>query len=459
MIRRLGIIQLLFRAFWFLTPALAFLISSTGLRAFAVIQPLSRDYLYLFLTLSLIWFIGCEHFRVTDVTGLFLDSNGMQQCFKALAWTYMSGFTLMFFYRGVTFSRLLLSSSAIVMLGEILLMRFVLKNVVTFTGALGRNLRIVIIGVDSFAQETSRQLADSRVAPCKTVAFVRLPGQEHIVLEDVPVFDVDQLMQRSLENFADDIVIGVTPESLSGLSGLVKQLRKHAIPIRLVMNFGPELIVREQLFRIAGTSMLDVQIAPSELMSYVIVKRCFDIAFSLLALSIVSLPMIVIAIAVKLSSPGPVLFKQERVSLNGKSFEMLKFRTMRIAPIGESGTRWTTPADARCTAVGSFLRKSSLDELPQFFNALRGDMSVVGPRPERPFFVEKFHEEIDAYNTRHHLKAGITGWAQVNGLRGDTDITRRLEMDLYYISNWSLGLDLRIILMTVFSGFFDKHAY
>jgi exopolysaccharide biosynthesis polyprenyl glycosylphosphotransferase len=240
---------------------------------------------------------------------------------------------------------------------------------------------------------------------------------------------------------------------------LVKQLRKHAIPIRLVINFGPDLKVREQLFRIGGTSMLDVQIAPAELMSYVILKRCFDVAFSVSALLIMSVPMIVIAIAVKLSSPGPVLFKQERVGLNGQGFEMLKFRTMRIAPIGESGTRWTTAADTRCTAVGSLLRKTSLDELPQFFNALRGDMSVVGPRPERPFFVEKFHAEIDAYNTRHHLKAGITGWAQVNGLRGDTNISKRLEMDLYYISNWSLTFDLQIILMTVFSGFFAKNAY
>jgi len=459
MIRRLGIIQLLFRVLCFLTPVLAFLISSIGLRAHSLIQPLSRDYWYLFVTLILIWVIACEHFRVTDVTGLFLNSNSMQQCLKALAWTYMSGFSLIFFYRGATFSRLLLSASAIVMLGEILLMRLILQNVLTLAGVLGRRLRVIMVGVDCFAQETSERLARSRVAPCKTVAFVRLPGQENEVPEDVPVFDVDQFMRHSLQSFADDIVIGVTPESLSGISELVKKLRKHAIPIRLIMNFGPELEVREQFFRIAGTSMLDVKIAPSELMSYVIIKRCFDLAFSLLALSIVSVPMIVIAIAVKLSSPGPVFFKQERVSLNGHSFQMLKFRTMRAAPIGESSTRWTTLGDARCTAIGRFLRKSSLDELPQFFNVLMGDMSVVGPRPERPFFVEKFHKEFEGYNTRHHLKAGITGWAQVNGLRGDTDISNRLELDLYYMRNWSLVFDLRIILMTVFCGFFAKHAY
>jgi putative colanic acid biosynthesis UDP-glucose lipid carrier transferase len=154
-----------------------------------------------------------------------------------------------------------------------------------------------------------------------------------------------------------------------------------------------------------------------------------------------------------------VFFAQSRVGINGQVFKMLKFRTMKTASVQESDTLWTTRCDSRCTAVGGFLRRSSLDELPQFFNVLCGDMSVVGPRPERPHFVEKFSDEIDAYNSRHHLKSGITGWAQVNGLRGDTDIAKRVELDIYYIQNWSLFFDLRIILMTVFSGFFAQNAY
>jgi exopolysaccharide biosynthesis polyprenyl glycosylphosphotransferase len=202
-----------------------------------------------------------------------------------------------------------------------------------------------------------------------------------------------------------------------------------------------------------------VQIAPSETISYVILKRAFDVVFSLMALMLAAIPMVLIAIAVKLSSKGPVFFSQERVGINGQAFQMLKFRTMKVVPVEESDTHWTTAGDPRCTAVGAFLRNSSLDELPQFFNVLRGDMSVVGPRPERPYFVEKFNDEIDAYNTRHHLKSGITGWAQVNGLRGDTDIAKRVELDIYYIQNWSLIFDLQIILMTVFSGFFAENAY
>jgi exopolysaccharide biosynthesis polyprenyl glycosylphosphotransferase len=166
-----------------------------------------------------------------------------------------------------------------------------------------------------------------------------------------------------------------------------------------------------------------------------------------------------IALFVRLTSPGPVFFAQERVGLNGNPFRMYKFRTMREAPVSESETQWTTREDARRTPIGAFLRKTSLDELPQFFNVLKGDMSVVGPRPERPHFVHKFLKDVERYDRRHALKVGITGWAQVNGWRGDTSIAKRVEHDLYYLQNWSFVFDLRIILMTIFAGLINKNAY
>jgi lipopolysaccharide/colanic/teichoic acid biosynthesis glycosyltransferase len=169
--------------------------------------------------------------------------------------------------------------------------------------------------------------------------------------------------------------------------------------------------------------------------------------------------MLSIAIVIRLSAPGPILFIQERVGLNGKIFRMYKFRTMKVTSAGESDTKWTVPNDDRCTATGAFLRKTSLDELPQFFNVLRGDMSVVGPRPERPHFVKQFLREIDKYNSRHLLKVGITGWAQVNGWRGDTSISKRVEYDLYYMKNWSFGFDLQIIALTVIRGLVNRNAY
>jgi exopolysaccharide biosynthesis polyprenyl glycosylphosphotransferase len=189
----------------------------------------------------------------------------------------------------------------------------------------------------------------------------------------------------------------------------------------------------------------------------VILKRCFDIVFSLGVILFGGALMIAIAVLIKLTSKGPILFRQDRVGLNGQIFEMLKFRTMTVASEEESDTEWSTPNSPRRTWIGAFLRKTSLDELPQFFNVLRGEMSVVGPRPERPHFVDKFTDEIDAYNTRHHLKSGITGWAQVCGMRGDTDIAKRVELDLYYMQNWSFVFDVKIICMTLFS--LGENAY
>lgn len=188
-------------------------------------------------------------------------------------------------------------------------------------------------------------------------------------------------------------------------------------------------------------------------------KNLFDRFFAIVILVFLSPIMLLIAIGVKLSSPGPILFKQQRLTKDGRAFEMLKFRSMPVDVESDSGPVWAKSGENRATAFGQFLRSSSLDELPQFFNVLKGDMSVVGPRPERPFFVEKFQNTIPAYMQKHYVKAGITGWAQVNGLRGNTSIEKRIEHDLFYIQHWSFWLDIKIIIMTVFKGFFSKSAY
>jgi exopolysaccharide biosynthesis polyprenyl glycosylphosphotransferase len=169
--------------------------------------------------------------------------------------------------------------------------------------------------------------------------------------------------------------------------------------------------------------------------------------------------MITVAILIKLSSPGPVIFRQERVGVNNKNFVMYKFRSMKVQTDEESDTVWTTKDDPRKTRIGDFIRKTSLDELPQFFNVLFGTMSMIGPRPERPYFVEQFKEKIPKYMIKHQVRPGITGWAQVNGWRGDTSIEERIKCDIYYIENWSLALDIKIIIMTVFKGLINKNAY
>jgi exopolysaccharide biosynthesis polyprenyl glycosylphosphotransferase len=190
-----------------------------------------------------------------------------------------------------------------------------------------------------------------------------------------------------------------------------------------------------------------------------VVKRAFDLVCSALGLVLLSPVLAALALWVRLDSAGPVLYAQERVGLSGKRFRMLKFRTMRVDAEAEGAPGWTKPGDPRRTRAGRILRPLSLDELPQLWNVFRGEMSLVGPRPERPMYVEQFRASVPRYMLRHHMKAGITGWAQVHGLRGDTPLDRRIEYDLYYIRNWSLGLDVRIIFLTLMRVFRDASAH
>jgi exopolysaccharide biosynthesis polyprenyl glycosylphosphotransferase len=189
------------------------------------------------------------------------------------------------------------------------------------------------------------------------------------------------------------------------------------------------------------------------------VKRIMDIVGSIICIILFSPLMLITAILIKLTSKGPLIFTQERVGLNNKPFKMYKFRSMEVQSKQEEQKGWTVKNDPRVTPIGGFIRKTSIDEFPQLFNVLKGDMSLVGPRPERPQFVEKFREEIPRYMVKHQVRPGMTGWAQVNGYRGNTSIKKRIEHDLYYIENWTIGFDFKILFLTVFKGFINKNAY
>jgi Undecaprenyl-phosphate glucose phosphotransferase len=208
-----------------------------------------------------------------------------------------------------------------------------------------------------------------------------------------------------------------------------------------------------------GLPVINIRYVPLTNTGNALVKRAVDIVGSLFGIVVTSPIMLLCAIMVKLSSPGPIIFKQERVGLHNKNFSMYKFRSMVQQAPSEEKKAWTTKNDPRVTRIGRIMRKTSLDELPQLFNILKGDMSLVGPRPERPLFVEKFKEEIPRYMVKHQVRPGLTGWAQVNGYRGDTSIRKRIEYDIYYIENWTLWFDVKIIIMTFFTGFVNKNAY
>jgi putative colanic acid biosynthesis UDP-glucose lipid carrier transferase len=204
--------------------------------------------------------------------------------------------------------------------------------------------------------------------------------------------------------------------------------------------------------------MLDLSASPMQGIDHAL-KRAEDVLLSLLILLLISPVMLLVAIGIKLGSRGPVFYRQERVTWSGRKFAMLKFRSMPVDVEQRTGAVWAKRGDGRATKLGAFLRRTSLDELPQFINVLKGDMSIVGPRPERPMFVEQFKERIPGYMQKHMVKAGITGWAQINGWRGDSDLNQRIKHDLYYIEHWSLLFDLRIIALTPVRVFTDRNAY
>lgn len=261
------------------------------------------------------------------------------------------------------------------------------------------------------------------------------------------------------ENKLDEIVITLGLEEYGKLGKIVNMCEKSGVHTKFIPDYENIIPTKPYTEDIQGLPVVNIRHVPLNNLLNRIMKRSMDIFGSIVALILFSPVMLAVSIIIKITDPGPLIFKQERIGLKNKPFYMYKFRSMVVQKENDEKKGWTTKHDPRVTPVGKFIRKTSIDELPQLFNILKGDMSLVGPRPERPLFVEKFKEEIPRYMIKHQVRPGLTGWAQVNGYRGDTSIRKRIEHDLYYIENWTLGLDVKIILMTFFKGFVNKNAY
>ena len=261
------------------------------------------------------------------------------------------------------------------------------------------------------------------------------------------------------ENKLDEIAITLPLKDYDYLESVVSICEKSGVHTKFIPDYNSLIPSRPYTEDLMGLPVVNIRYVPLTNTGNILVKRMMDVAGALVGIVLTSPVMLLSALLVKLTSPGPVIFRQERVGLHNKPFYMYKFRSMELQAPGEEKKAWTVRNDPRVTPVGRFLRRTSLDELPQLFNILRGDMSLVGPRPERPLYVEKFKEEIPRYMVKHQVRPGLTGWAQVNGLRGDTSIRKRVEYDIYYIENWTVWFDFKIILMTFFTGFVNKNAY
>lgn len=261
------------------------------------------------------------------------------------------------------------------------------------------------------------------------------------------------------ENKMDEIAITLSLEDYDSLEHIVDLCERAGVHTKFIPDYGSLFPSRPYTEDLMGLPVINIRYVPLSNTWNALMKRLVDIFGSIFCIILFSPVMLFAAVGTRVTSKGPIIYRQTRIGLHSKPFTMYKFRTMRVQSAEEEKKGWTIPGDDRVTKFGSFLRRTSIDEMPQFFNVLAGKMSLVGPRPERPQFVDKFREEIPRYMVKHQVRPGITGWAQINGYRGDTSIRKRIEHDIYYIENWSLGFDFRILFLTVFKGFINKNAY
>lgn len=270
---------------------------------------------------------------------------------------------------------------------------------------------------------------------------------------------IDNLLYILPENKLDEIAVTLSLQDYDRLEEIVNLCEKSGVHTKFIPDYNSLIPGKPYTEDLGGLPVINIRYVPLSNTVNAVMKRTVDIVGSFVGLVVTSPLLLVVAIAIRATSKGPVIFSQERIGQHNRPFKMYKFRTMYVQDVKEEKKGWTTKDDPRVTKVGRFLRRTSIDELPQLFNILVGDMSLVGPRPERPQYVEKFKEEIPRYMVKHQVRPGLTGWAQINGYRGDTSIRKRIEYDIYYIENWSLEFDIKIMFLTIFKGFINENAY
>lgn len=325
----------------------------------------------------------------------------------------------------------------------------------------GYNLKhIVLVGYSRAAEEYIDRILDNPQWGYKIRGILDDHIEAGTEYRGIKVIGrIANLMVILPENRLDEIAITLGLSEYYRLEEIVNLCEKSGVHTKFIPDYNRVIPTKPYTEDILGLPVINIRHVPLTNTFYAAMKRTMDIAGALCAIILFSPVMLFSAIMIKITSPGPLIFKQERVGLHNHTFMMYKFRSMDVQAPEKEKSKWTVKNDPRVTNFGKFMRKTSIDELPQLFNVLKGEMSLVGPRPERPFFVEKFKEEIPRYMIKHQVRPGMTGWAQVNGYRGNTSIKKRIEYDLYYIENWTLGLDVKILFLTFFKGFINKNAY
>lgn len=366
---------------------------------------------------------------------------------------------LLFINKTIDYSRALLIIFFIICTIFISLERVIIRISMRIARKKGLNIRYtVFVGYSESTEKFNKLINENRHWGYKVLGVFedyKVDSENFNYLGNIAELDNYLAENRDI----DEIIITLEMKDYDKLKTIISICEKLGIRTQIIPSYYKYFPAKPYVEEIGGLPLINIRYTPLDNILNKAIKRGIDIVGSLLAIIIFSPVMLIIAILIKLTSKGPIIFKQERIGLNRKPFIMYKFRSMRQQDPEEEKKDWTVKNDPRKTKIGAFIRKTSIDELPQFFNVLKGDMSLIGPRPERPFYVEKFKDEIPKYMVKHQVRPGITGWAQVNGWRGDTSIKKRIECDIYYIENWSLTLDIKIVILTFFKGFINNNAY
>jgi Undecaprenyl-phosphate glucose phosphotransferase len=422
-----------------------------------VVPPL-RPYLLMLLPILIVWGVSFRAFGLYRPRRIGSHLSEAADIAKASS---MGGLVLVavmtFFFRTYDYSRLVILYFWLLSIVAVWFARAAFREALRFARRHGYNLRYaVVVGGGALAATVVQRIQSRPDVGIKVLGQV---GDKRDEAESARWLGGYADLRAVLDaQPVDHVILALTHEDQDRLGGLLDAVGDEPVTIHVVPDLVRFASLRGGVEEFEGLPFIHLRESPLHGWSQVI-KRAFDVCFSLLVLVGAAPLLALLAAGVKITSPGPVLYRQERMGLDGQRFRMLKFRTMRTDAEDDTGPVWASAADPRRVPFGAVLRRFSLDELPQFVNVLRGEMSVVGPRPERPLFVERFRQTVPGYMLRHKVKSGLTGWAQVHGLRGNTSLEKRIEYDLEYIERWSLGLDLRIIGLTLIRLLFERNAY
>ena len=423
------------------------------------IPPFDR-YVSLLVPVVFIWAAVFAYFRLYRSSRIMRRTTELGAVLRAHGAALAVFVALTFVFSEYRFSRVVIGYFGVLSISYLLLVRWGLRNFIRYLGASGsqkRNLVIVGAGATALAfLDRARRMPELGVV---VKGFFTADGRPHASLPAPVLGSYDDVARvTASRKDMEEIVLALPRADADAQDKVLKSLSDTLLTVHLVPDVAEYVTLGCSVESFDELPVMALNESPLTAWGS-FWKRVLDLLGASFALFVFSPLYLAIAIAVKLTSRGPIFYGQERMSLSGGTFKMWKFRSMKVDAEKETGAVWAKKDDDRKTPIGSFLRATSLDEIPQFWNVLVGEMSLVGPRPERPQFVHQFRHNVPRYMLRHKMKAGITGWAQVNGWRGDTSLEKRIECDLYYIRNWSLFFDIKILFFTLFKGFVNKNAY